>query len=164
MQAGMERKRKVLVMALLMAIAITLAVYNFREMLWRTPETAFTTATTPAAQPAMLLVDSRSGVNLDVLEASRRITYQLGRNIFDMQPLVPEKIEGANKDDHMSPKFPEQAPTLVAPSIPVKFYGFVKNQRLQQKKIFLQNGGRVFVAELGNVIDRRYRVVEVQSN
>jgi len=150
-------------MALLMAIAITPGVYNFRQMLWHTPQTASITAIAPAAQPAMLLVDSGSGLNLDLLEASRKITYQLGRNIFEMQPLAPRQTKAPDKAEDMRGKSPEPPPTPVAPSIPLKFYGFSKKQG-DQKKVFLQNGDRVFVAELGNVIDRRYRVVQIRSN
>src|SRR5262249_3997451 len=163
MKAGTQNTRRILVMAILMAIAIPLAVYNFREMLWRTPETALITATRPAAQPAMLQVDCGSGLNLDFLEASRKITNQLGRNIFEMQPLAPKKTQGADKADDIGPKLPEPAPKSVAPSIPVKFYGFAKKQG-DQRKVFLQNGDRLFVAEFGNVIDRRYCVVQIQSN
>src|SRR5262245_45398811 len=163
MKAGTQNTRRILVMALLMAIAITLGVYNFRQMLWRTPLTASITATTPAAQPAMLLVDSGSGLNLDLLEASRKITYQLGRNIFEMQPLAPKKAQSGDNADYIGPKFPELAPTPIAASIPLKFYGFSKKQG-DQKKVFLQDGDRVFVADLGNVVDRRYRVVQIRSN
>jgi hypothetical protein len=150
-------------MSLLMAIAITLAVYTFKGMLWHSPETALLTTARPAAQPAMLLVDASSGLNLDLLETSRRITYQLGRNIFDIQPLAPKKTQGADKADDISPTFTDPAPTPAAPPIPLKFYGFSKKQG-DQKKIFLQDGDRVFVAELGNVVDRRYCVVLVRSS
>jgi hypothetical protein len=161
MKAGTQNTWKTLVMALLMAIALPLAIYNSKGMLWRSPAVALLTTARPAAQPAMLLVDSSSCVNLDVLDASRRITYQLGRNIFDMQPLAPKKIGGEEKAD--GEKVLEQAPTPVPTSIPLKFYGFSK-RRGDQQKVFLQNGDRVFVAELGNVVDRRYCVVQIRSN
>src|SRR5215475_7887267 len=125
MKAGTQNTWKTLVMALLMAIALPLAIYNFKGMLWRSPETVLLTTARQAAQPAMLLVDSSSCVNLDVLEASRGITYQPGRNIFDMQPLAPKKIGGGEKADE---KVLEQAATPVPTSIPLKFYGFSKRR------------------------------------
>jgi len=92
---------------------------------------------------------------------SRKIVYELGRNIFDMQQV-------AKKDTISGPREPEskiddRPPAPIVPSIPVTFYGSVKKQG-DQKKVFLQNGERVFIATLGSIIDRRYRVLQIEAN
>jgi hypothetical protein len=53
------------------------------------------------------------------------------------------------------------------PPIAVKFYGFA-NKPEEPKKVFLAAGEgaaqTIFVAQQGDIIDRKYRVVQIQPN
>jgi hypothetical protein len=62
---------------------------------------------------------------------------------------------------------PTPTPTPPPPPIPLKFYGFA-NKPGEARRIFLAEGDPqnsiVFIAKQGDIVDRRYRVVQISAN
>jgi len=169
---GADNKKQVIWMSALLAIAIPFALYSFKDMLWGGGSTAVTTSAghdAGAQKPgsAAISIDSDPRLRLDILDASRKIKYEPGRNIFEMQaaqiepPIANVRQQTANV--HYGPDLPPPPPP--PPPIPLKFYGFASKPG-ETKKIFLQqqNGEHMFVATQGEVIDRRYKVIQIQAN
>jgi hypothetical protein len=102
-------------------------------------------------------------LHLQQLTAAEQIKYEgLGRNIFVSQAeevVIPKVVGKANTDDPASKPY---APPAVAalPPIPLKFFGF-SNQPGEPKKAFLSKGEDIFIAEEGEIVDRRYKVVKI---
>ena len=100
-------------------------------------------------------------MHLNVLEASRRVKYEPGRNIFRMEEAPPPKVDTPVRPTNTP--LPTPTPTPPPPPIPLKFYGFQNKSNPDQKQIFLAENDVVFVAKQGDIIDRRYRVVSIQK-
>jgi len=170
---GAENKKKVIWMTVLLAIAVPLAVYNFKDLFaggGSSAAASLPAPVTPSAKAggAAISADSDPRLRLDILEASRKVKYEPGRNIFEMQELKIEtpltNARNAPPNVHYGPDPPPPPPP--PPPIPLKFYGFA-NKPGDAKKVFLQQqsgDARVFVAAQGDVIDRRYKVVQIQAN
>src|SRR5262245_20610628 len=128
-------------MAVLLAIAIPLAIYNFKD-LFAGGSSAVTTAAAPSVAPpkaggSAVSADSDPRLRLDILEASRRVKYEPGRNIFEMQELkIETPLTNARNlpNVHYGPDLPPPPPP--PPPIPLKFYGFA-NRSGDPKKVFL---------------------------
>ena len=60
------------------------------------------------------------------------------------------------------PKAPPQPPPgpPPPPPIPLKFFGFASHTG-EPKRIFLAQGDDVFIAEEGQIVDRRYKVLHI---
>jgi hypothetical protein len=170
LKIGAEKKRQVIAMVVLLAIAIPLALYNFRYVLWGSntsaappvPSTAPQTKV-PGALPARDGSDPR--LRLDILEASRKVKYEAGgRNIFTMEALpVPTPVAPPRPMGPPAPDTP--TPTPPPPPIPLNYYGYA-NKPGEPRKIFLQQKGsqELFVAAQGDIVARRYRVVQFTPN
>jgi hypothetical protein len=89
------------------------------------------------------------------LEASNRNPFAMG-----LTPM-PTPIVGVRPDATPTPLPPTPTPT---PRIPIKYYGFVSSRPGEPRKIFLQPEGKeqVYIAQLGDIVDHRYRVVQIQ--
>jgi len=176
-QIGLENKKKAMWAAVLGAIAVLIFAYEFIPM--------FTGSSTPAsdaqaAAPSLTHTPTpRKGkpgkkvkvenldptLRLDLLAASEKTQYQgNGRNIFVSQaedipkPLAPGHTDPKKTED---PGPGYQAPTPPAPPpIPLKFYGFASRPG-EPKKIFLKLNDDVFVAGEGEIVDRRYKVIQI---
>jgi hypothetical protein len=169
---GSENKKEVIAMVALLAIAIPLVLYNFGDMLWSrggSPSAASNVAPSTAAQKpgaTTMQADIDPRLHLDDLEASRKIKYEPGRNIFEMQQVIIEQPKDSVRTTaNQLPIGPPAPPTPTPPPpIPLKFYGFA-NKSGDPKRVFLQQqgGDHVFVAAQGDVIDRRYKVVQIQA-
>ncbi len=145
-------------------------------LLWGRPAVPAAAANVAAATPARpgrvaaRDLQRRRGVNLapsddprlrlDLLKTSENTKYQgTGRNIF--QPHmeeIPKPIVAANRPN-AGPMVPQGPPP--PPPINLKFFGFA-NRPGEPKKVFLVQGGDVFIAGEGDIVDRRYRVVRIQ--
>ncbi len=171
MKLGAENKKQIIVMAVLLVILLAIGVYDFvssGDTSAAPPPATSTTTSSAATKPAIpgRKTSAPSGPNtldptlhLNVLEASRRVKYEPGRNIFRMEEApIP-------KPDNVRPAatpIPTPTPTPPPPPIPLKFYGF-QNRSATDKQIFLAENDVVFVAKQGDIIDRRYRVVSIQK-
>ena len=167
MKIGAESKTKVWVMLALLAIFVLVALYNFKGSIWGTSAAA-PTAPAPPPQPkkgsgTLPAHDSSDpALRLDILDASRKVKYEAAnRNPFAMElaPLPPPI------NVRVSPT-PTPIPTPTPwPKIPVKYYGFASKPG-EPKKIFLQPEGKeqVYISKLGDIVDNRYRVVQIQPS
>lgn len=174
MKLGAENKKQIIIMAVLLTILLAVAIYDFAgssDTSAAPPSASTTTASAPATKPA---VPGKKGapqsapnntldptLHLNVLEASRMVKYQPGRNIFRMEELPPPTPIKPVRDPGPTP-IPTPTPTPTPPPIPLKFYGF-QNRSATDKQIFLAENDVVFVAKQGDIIDRRYRVVSIQK-
>ncbi len=102
-------------------------------------------------------------LRLDLLKQIEQTQYQgNGRNIFVSQAEVVKiepAVAKANTDVPKEPTYTPPAPPS-APPIPLKFYGFA-SQAGESKRIFLSLGDDVFVAGEGEIVDRRYKIVQI---
>lgn len=82
-----------------------------------------------------------------------------GRNIFRSEPATrPSRVPLPPKP---SPPAPIDGP--VVPSITLRLFGFASMLN-QPRKAVLGEGDSLFVANEGDIVDRRYRVVRINSN
>ncbi len=155
-------------MAVLLAVAIPLALYNFRDVLWGSNTSAASPAAPSAAPPtkAGAALPAQDGsdprLRLDILEASRKVKYEDGgRNIFTMQAEIPKVDATVRPRPPMGPEYWTPTPTPPPPPIPITYYGYA-NKPGESRKIFLQQKGsqELFVAAQGDIVARRYRVVQ----
>lgn len=173
MKLGAEDKKKVVIMAVLLVIAVPLLIHSYGSL--RPSSTAAAPVapkTTPA--PPTRTTQKKTGIpqvpegtfdpttlRTDILIASQKIQYQGGtRNIFKMYE-PPAKIEP------IGPVRPQPPPPVVQqepvkPQIPLKFYGFA-NRPGEPKKAFLQSGENYFIASEGDVVDRRYKILKITN-
>jgi hypothetical protein len=171
---GAENKKQIIIMVVLLAILLAVGIYDFARSgdTSAAPPVASSTATSaasskPAIQGKKTAAPSAQNNNLDptlhlnVLEASRRVKYEPGRNIFRMEEPPPPKVDTSVRAANTPP--PTPTPTPPQPPIPLKFYVFQNKSNADQKQIFLAEGDVVFVAKQGDIIDRRYRVVSIQK-
>jgi hypothetical protein len=166
---GAENKKQLYWMIGLLAVAVPLAIYEFGGMLG-------TSAAAPAVPPVSAPATQKSGgqiasaapdtldptLRTDILDESRKTRYESGgRNIFRMEePKIEQPIQQVRQ---MAPT-PTPIPTPTPPPpIPLKFYGFATNRPNEPKRVFLAEGGSIFVAKQGDIVDRRYRVVQIQN-
>ena len=172
MKIGAENKRQVIVMVVLVVVAIALVAYRFKGLFAggsasAAPSVRYSATPQPAkaATVAVSQPDTNTRLLLDVLENSRNVKYQEGRNIFSMEAPPIEKPIGNGRAANATPTpLPTPTPVPTPPPIPLKYYGFA-NKSGESRKIFLQEqGGEVFVASQGDIVARRYRVVQIQPN
>lgn len=172
MKIGTENRKQVIAAVVLLAIAIPLALYTFRGFF------AGSNASAAPSVPA-LASKTRQGsglptqdssdprLRLDTLEASRKVKLETGgRNIFTMEAAIPP-IENTvrTREPFGPPAPPTPTPTPPPPPIPIKYYGFASKPG-ETKKVFLQQQGaeEVFVVRQGDIVARRYRLVQISSN
>ncbi len=170
MKIGAENKNKVIIMAVLLAIALAVGIYNLRSAF------AGSGASSPPPSPAVSAQPKKTAgpgsiqdpsqdprLRLDILEASRRVKYEPGRDIFHMQAPVAVPTPTTTVRQPVLPPTPTPIPT--PPPIPLKYYGFA-NKPSEPKKVFLMDdsGQRVFVVGQGEIVDRRYRLVQIQAS
>lgn len=170
MQIGTENKGKVIAMVVLLVIAAAVCVYAFKDYVFggsasAAPSVPSTVATQPAQRSAGTLVAQDSAdtqLRTDILQNSRKVKYQEGRNIFSMEAVPMPTPVSAVRTTPTPPLGPTPTPT--PPPFPLKYYGYA-NKPGEPRKIFLQeNGGEVFVATQGDIIARRYRVIQIQAS
>jgi hypothetical protein len=172
---GAENKKQIIVMVVLLGILLTIGIYDVISSsdTSAAPPPAATTTTTTASAATKPAIAGKKGfapsgpntldptLHLNVLEASRRVKYEPGRNIFRMEEAPIPTPNNVRVKETPTP-IPTPTPTPPPPPIPLKFYGF-QNRSATDKQIFLAENDVVFVAKQGDIIDRRYRVVSIQK-
>ncbi|HTZ58883.1 MAG TPA: hypothetical protein VMB49_12325 [Acidobacteriaceae bacterium] len=84
-----------------------------------------------------------------------------GRNIFSQfsaPPVIPKPIAAIRQAKVDTGPPPPPPP----PPINLGFYGYAA-EKTGQKQVFLLHGDDIFIASEGDVVDRRYRVVKINS-
>ena len=177
MQLGFENKKQTMWAAVLGVAAVLIVAYEVIPMFSGSSVTA---SSVPAPPPAAQHAPARSGtkpgkkprvqnldptLRLDLLASSEQTVYEgSGRNIFVsraeevviQKPIAPVTTDGKNGPGgiYVPPSVPQ------APPIPLKFYGFASSVG-EPKKIFLKMGEDVWVAGEGEIVDRRYKVIQI---
>ena len=185
-KVGTEDKKKVYLAAGLGAVMLILLVH----FLWQTfgPSPAAPTAPPPVVTvarpvpttgetpqenttaPAYAHQASKVGglasldptLHPEIMRQAESLEYTgHGRNIFSQFSAPPEipkpiaAIRNAKVDTGPPPPPPP-------PPINLGFYGYAA-ERTGQKQVFLLHGDDIFIASEGDVVDRRYRVVKINS-
>jgi hypothetical protein len=175
---GAENKKQVRWMIALLAILLLVGIYNFVDFGTSSanspasaPAPAASTQTTTqtsrkpaaAAQLPDNTLDPR--LRLDILAASQNKKYEAGgRNIFRMEEIKIPPVQGSVRQNvEMGPPAPPTpTPTPPPPPIPLKFYGFASKPS-EPKRIFLADEGEVFVARQGDIVERKYKVIQINN-
>ncbi len=178
MKIGAENKKQVRWMIALLAILLLVGIYNFVDFGTSSanspasaPAPAASTQTTTqtsrkpaaAAQLPDNTLDPR--LRLDILAASQNKKYEAGgRNIFRMEEIKIPAVQGSVRQNaEMGPPAPPTpTPTPPPPPIPLKFYGFASKPS-EPKRIFLADEGEVFVARQGDIVERKYKVIQINN-
>jgi len=162
-------------MAVLLAVLLLVGGYNFRDVLWGSSEAASPSLpASPAAQQrgpgtSAAVQDNEPSLNLDTLIKSREVKYEAGgRNIFQMEAMKIEppttSVRQPTPEAFIGPM--PTPPPPPPPRIPLVFFGFA-NRPGEPKRVFLapedKNSGQTFVAGLNDIVDRRYKIVQIQN-
>ena len=157
-------------MIALLVLALLVGIYNFVDFgtsSAASPSPASSSAGSQQKKSALTEVADNSTLDprlrVDILAASQNKKYEAGgRNIFRMEE---KKIEVAIANPR-GPMGPDPPPTPTPPPppppIPLKFYGFA-SKPTEPKKIFLFDEGEVFVARQGDIVERKYKVVQINN-
>ena len=170
MKIGAENKNQLRIMIVLLAILLLVGIYNFVD--FGTSSAAAPATSTQGAQSAKKtgtapIVDNTLDPRLHVpeLAASQNVKYEAGgRNIFKMEEVkIPAMQGSARQIAEMGPPAPPTpTPTPPPPPIPLKFYGFA-SKPTEPKRIFLDDEGEIFVARQGDIVERKYKVVQINN-
>jgi hypothetical protein len=169
---GAENKKQVRWMIALLSVLLLVGIYNFVD--FGTSSAAPPSASSAAGQAsqpgkkaggAAPLADATLDPRFhkEILAASQSIKYESGgRNIFRMEEPKIEKV-AVNVRPLAGPDMPPTpTPTPPPPPIPLKFYGFASKPN-EQKKVFLDHDGEVYVARQGDIVERKYKVVQINN-
>ena len=185
LKVGTEDKKKVYMAAGLGAVMLILLL----RFLWQNfgPSPA---APPSAAPPAVTEVRPATGTSATVQDATPGMAHQApkvgglaaldptlhpeimrqaesleytgrGRNIlsqFSVAPEIPKPVAPI-REAHVDTGPPPPPPP---PPINLGFYGYAA-EKTGQKQVFLLHGDDIFIASEGDVVDRRYRVVKINS-
>ena len=99
-------------------------------------------------------------LTLAILEATETAQYNgSGRNIFGMEDEKP-RTKNPPLPNPGTP--PEKMPSASA-TISLQFYGYALRTNLP-RKVFLKDGDTLFLAEEGDIVDHRYKVIKIGPN
>jgi hypothetical protein len=176
-QLGFENKKQTMWAAVLGVVAVLVVAYEVIPMFSGSSVTASSVPTPPlVTQHATPRIGTKPGkkprkenldptLRLDLLAASEQTVYEgSGRNIFVSRPeevVIQKPIAPGTTDGKDDPTIGYKTPIIPqAPPIPLKFYGFASSVG-EPKKIFLKMGEDVWVAGEGEIVDRRYKVIQI---
>jgi hypothetical protein len=169
---GAENKKQMRWMIALLAILLLVGIYNFVDFGTSSAASPSPASSTPGTQPtkksssSSRLADSTLDprLHIDELAVSQNKKYEAGgRNIFRMEELKPiEKTIGSVRQPYGPDPLPTPTPPPPPPPIPLKFYGFASKPN-EPKRIFLADEGEVFVARQGDIVERKYKIVQINN-
>jgi hypothetical protein len=164
-KVGAENKKQVRFMIVLLAILALIAIYNFKDYIWGTSAAAPPASATAQPKNAGGAFPVQDGsdprLRTDILDASRKVKYEPGnRNPFALGVVIPPIDASVRTGPTPTPPPPTPTPW---PKIPVKYYGFASKPG-EPKKVFLQPEGKeqIYIVAQGEIVDRRYRLVQIQ--
>jgi hypothetical protein len=186
MKTGTEDKKKVAILAGMLAVIIPVAIWELHGVFAsptptprpvavapaspaQRPATANRTTTpspTPAtAAPEAQRVASNSDIDptlhLDKLAQSEDVEYAgTGRNIFSAESAPPVVIPAAvtNGRDQADVAPPPPPPPPQAPPIDLKYFGYSQSKDKSNIRAFLVHGDDIFLARSGEIVDHRYKI------
>jgi hypothetical protein len=168
---GAENKKQLRWMIAVLAVLALVIIYDLVFMGGSSSASPAPSSSTAASQPkkagaattqiADNTLDPR--VRIDLLAASQSKKYEPGRNIFRMEEAPPPTVVGSVRQQAAGPPAPPTpTPVPPPPPIPLKFYGFA-NKPNEAKRVFLVDEGEVFVARQGEIVERRYKIVQINT-
>lgn len=174
MKIGAENKNKLIIMAVLLAIAIPAVIYSLKPMFSGSPAAVAPrpAAASPAAKKggtsATALHETSLDTTLrtDLLAASQKIAYDgAKRNIFRMEeppaPVIEKPLtQVAGNGVKMGPDLPPNPPP--PPPITLKYFGF-SNKPGEPRKAFVMDGDEIFVAKEGDIVSRHYKILQISN-
>lgn len=173
MKIGVENKKQVRWMIILLALALMVGIYNFVDFGASSSASAPSPATTTPATPAGKKSSAPQAAN-DTLDPRLHV-YELaisqnkkyeagGRNIFRMEEAkIPiDRTVASVRQPYGPDPLPTPTPPPPPPPIPLKFYGFASKPN-EAKRIFLDDEGEVFVARQGDIVERKYKIVQINN-
>ena len=186
MKIGAENRKKLIFGTALAVVAVLLFVRMIFDS--SAPSTASASvpsatqpgATAPAKESRLAAhkaaVKSRVNSDLDpslrtdLLRSSEDVAYSgTGRNIFKAEPDLPPpppipvcaQLGGPSGGlPWCSGIGPNKPPP--PPPINLKFFGFASKPG-EPKQVFLSQGDDIFIAKEGDIVDRRYKVVQIKT-
>lgn len=188
MKLGAENRKKVIFTVVLAVVAVALFVNMVVSGNGPTPSSGSTPAavqptTTPvgtesrraahkAAVKSRVSNDLDPSLKTDLLRGIEEIAYDgSGRNPFRAEPDAPKPEDvkpvcaqlggAAHGLPWCNPIGPQPPPP--PPPIDLKFYGFASKPG-EPKKVFLSQGQDIFIAKEGDIVDRRYKVVQIKPS
>jgi hypothetical protein len=169
---GAENKKQLRWMIVLLALALLVGIYNFVDFGTSSASSPGPASSTQVTQPAKKanaapqLGDSTLDPRFHgrELAASQNIKYEAGgRNIFRMEELKQiEKTVTSVRQPYGPEPSPTPTPTPPPPQIPLKFYGFASKSN-ESKRIFLADEGEVFVARQGDIVERKFKIIQINN-
>ncbi|HEV7551189.1 MAG TPA: hypothetical protein VGP65_05890 [Candidatus Angelobacter sp.] len=172
MKIGAENKKQLRWMIVLLVLALLVGIYNFVDFGTSSAASPVQVSSTPGtastkkSSSSSLLADSTLDPRLrtDILAISQNKKYEAGgRNIFRMEELKIPPVDASVRKGPMGPEPPPTpTPTPPPPPIPLKFYGFASKSN-EPKRIFLADEGEVFVARQGDIVERKYKIVQINN-
>ena len=172
MKIGAENKKQLRFMIVLLAILLLVGIYNFVDFGTSSAASPAPATSTQVAQSkksgTAQIADNTLDPRLHVpeLAASQNVKYEAGgRNIFRMEEVEDSADARVCQDRsaEMGPPLPPTpTPTPPPPPIPLKFYGFA-SKGSEPKRIFLDDEGEVFVARQGDIVERKYKVIQINN-
>lgn len=181
MNLGTENKNKTIVAAVLGVLALAFVAYQIVSPMGGSdsataassavttssgsapasaiPQPRRTTAASrnPAGQRPARFVSLDPTLQLGLLRASEDTKYTgTGRNIFQAKVDIPKAVAPAVP---VTQPEAQQGPPP-PPPINLKFFGFASKPG-EPKRIFLSQGEDVFIAQEGDIVDRRYKIVRI---
>lgn len=178
MRLGTEDKKKRLIAMALVALAITLIAH----MVWQLASGPSSAAPPPRAVASVAQPSATGSTqprhNAQHLESASALDPTLhpermalaentkytgtSRNIFSKDSLPPaSQIEKTIASVRTGPT-PASGPPP-PPPINLKFYGFAQRQN-GRKLVFLLDGEDIFIAGQGDIVDGRYKVVQIENS
>ena len=95
-----------------------------------------------------------------------------GRSLFDLGAAPPPDISKIKEPEKIKvvvgpmppPPPPPPPPEPKAPPIPLKFYGFVNQNKAGDKRAFFLDGDDIVIATEGDMIKKRYKIIRIGVN
>ncbi|HXY50202.1 MAG TPA: hypothetical protein VEI01_12180 [Terriglobales bacterium] len=170
MQIGAENRTKTMVAAGLGVLTLVVVLYQVFNSWGSSP--ASTQAATAAAHPVAKQKGKAKNteerldptLQLGLLASAEQTKYSgTGRNIFVAQPdEPPAPVARPNTDKPPDPGPPQPPPPPPPPPITLKFFGFASKPG-EPKKVFLAQGDDVFIAQEGDIVNRRYKILHITA-
>jgi hypothetical protein len=174
MKIGSENRNKLIIAVVLMVVAVgllgqwlfssggTSSAASIPTSAVSVPVGSTTTARkiTHGNKPVKAERSLDPTLRLDLLQTSEGTKYEgKGRNIFRAEAeVIPQPKFSAMKQMPTPPPEPQGPPP--PPPIPLRFYGFASRPG-EPKRIFLSQGDDVFIAKEGDIVDRRYKILQI---
>jgi hypothetical protein len=163
-KVGTENPKKVAVAGVLLLLGVFFLIRAFYSM-----PSESTVSGPPVSQPltgektaTQLLPENNLDPRLrvDLLKNAEDVEYKgNGRNIFragaEPPKEIPKPVTPAMIQVQEAAKRPPPPPP-----INLKYFGY-SNRQGEENKIFLSEGGDVFVAKQGDIVNRRYKILRI---